>query len=139
MKLNNIKILNQKKILDKKGSILKVISSKLEKNINEVYFSCIKHGKIKAWKKHTKMTCNLSVPVGNLKLVIANFTKNNKVIYKEINVSEKNRKLIKIPPGNWFGFKGLSKKETKLLNIANKIHSKKECINKDKSFFNYKW
>ena len=77
MKLKKIKILNQKKVFDNKGSIIKVISSKIEKNINEVYFSCIKQGKIKAWKKHTKMTCNLSVPIGKLKLVIANFNKEN--------------------------------------------------------------
>ena len=33
------------------------------KNFGEVYFSFINFNKIKGWKKHTKMTLNLLVPI----------------------------------------------------------------------------
>jgi len=41
----------------------------------EVYFSTIKFKKIKAWKRHLKMTMNLVVPVGNVQFIFYN---NNK-------------------------------------------------------------
>ena len=35
----------------------------------EVYFSTIKKNKIKAWKKHNRMTMNLVVPVGKVQFI----------------------------------------------------------------------
>ena len=38
----------------------------------EAYFSTIKTGDIKGWKKHTKMTLNLVVPLGEIEFVVYN-------------------------------------------------------------------
>ena len=36
----------------------------------EAYFSTINQNDIKGWKKHTKMTLNIVVPVGNIEFVV---------------------------------------------------------------------
>ena len=43
----------------------------------EAYFSSIKEGEIKGWKKHRKMTLNLIVPVVEIEFVVFDAKKNN--------------------------------------------------------------
>ena len=101
----------------------------------EAYFSCINFNSIKAWKKHKKMTLNLTVPIGNVLFVLFS---NDFSDSKEIIVVEDNYIRLTIPPGIWFGFKGLSEKNI-ILNIANIIHDDNEVKKVAIDFINYKW
>ena len=60
-----------------------------EKEFNgfqEAYFSIIKKDKIKAWKKHLKMTMNLIVPIGSVMFVFYDEKGEN---FKTIEIGEK--------------------------------------------------
>ena len=100
----------------------------------EAYFSTIKNNKIKAWKRHFKMTMNLIVPIGKVQFI---FYDENKNLLKNIIIGEDNYSRITVPPMIWFGFKGLSSKTSYILNISNELHDPSEVERKPLSSFNF--
>ena len=136
MKLNKIKTFRLKKIKNTNGDILRLGKNKdpFFTNFGEIYFSWVKPNKIKAWKFHKKMSLNLFVSKGKVKFV---FPSKNR--FRVIEIEEKKNLLLKIPPKIWFGFKGLSRPNSLILNLANAIHNKNELIVRDIKYFNYNW
>ena len=106
------------------------------KNFGEVYFSKIKFNAVKAWKFHKKMSLNLVVPIGNVKFV---FFDEHESKFREIIIGQTNYKRIFVPPKIWFGFKGLKKPSSLILNLADTIHNKNEQNIRDTKYFNYNW
>ena len=108
--------------MNTKGDVLRALKITSKKEvIKEVYFSKVKHNKIKGWKYHKKMTLRLCVPVGKVKFVF--YDEKN---FLEITIGEKNYKLIIVPANIWFSFKGLSKVQSLIVNMPNILHSKNE-------------
>ncbi len=136
--LNNIKEIKLKIFQNKKGNILRGFrkSKSIKFPFSEIYFSRIKYNKIKGWKYHTKMTMELFVPIGKVKFI---FFDENKEQFKEIIIGEKNYKKIIVPPKIWFSFKGLSKIESLVVNMADIIHRKKESKNIPLNKIKYKF
>ncbi len=136
--LNKIKTKKLKIIKLSEGNIMHVIKGKELKKLKpaEIYFSKVKFGKVKAWKYHKKMSLNLTVPVGNVKFVFYS-GKGNK--YKVVQIGEKKYVRLIVPPKIWFGFKGLKKPESIILNLANFQHSKKEMQRHKKDKFKFNW
>ena len=102
----------------------------------EAYFSWINNGSVKAWKCHTKMTMNIIVPVGKVRFVF------HLEGTKEFRVEEigDNRYIrLTIPPGIWFGFQGISSRQSLVLNIANILHNPNEIKRLNLSEINYDW
>ena len=104
--------------------------------IYEAYFSKIKYGKIKAWKFHLKMTLNLVVPKGRVKFVFYSKEDDN---FKVIELGEKKYSRLTVPPNIWFGFKGISKNESIILNLANIQHDPKEILRCTKNKIKFNW
>ena len=104
------------------------------KGFKEAYFSTIKNEKIKAWKRHLKMTMNLIVPVGKVQFI---FYDEKKMILNNIIVGEENYSRITVPPMIWFGFKGLSSQTSYILNISNENHDPSEVEREPLSFLNF--
>ena len=100
----------------------------------EAYFSTIKNNKIKAWKRHYKMTMNLIVPIGKVQFV---FYDENKNLLKNLMIGEENYSRITVPPKIWFGFKGVSLNTSYILNISNEIHDPLEVERKPLTFLNF--
>ena len=100
----------------------------------EAYFSSIKPNKVKAWKRHLRMTMNLIIPVGKVHF---NFYDNEKVLLTHTIIGEDNYARITVPPMIWFGFKGLSSKTSLILNISNELHDPLEIERKPLSFLNF--
>ena len=137
--LNQIKILRPKIIKLSNGNVMRFLQKKevsKKWKFGEAYFSKIKFKKIKAWKYHTKATLNLTVLVGKVKFV---FYTPYKKSYKIITIGEKKYSRLKIPPRVWFGFKGISKKESIIMNLTDLPHDKKEVLRYKKSEINFKW
>ena len=88
----------------------------------EAYFSWVSAGTVKAWKRHTRMTMNVVVPVGQVRFVFrcANADGIEEFRIEEIGVDRYAR--LTVPPGIWFGFQGLHTPQSLLLNIANIPH-----------------
>ena len=94
-------------------------------SFGEVYFSQIKRGKVKGWKKHTVAQLNIVVPVGSVEFVIKDFQGN----VDNIVLGEDNYQRLVIPRGLWFAFKGLADNST-IMSLTNIIHDPNESENK---------
>ena len=70
--MDGVIISTLKQIHHPKGDILHAIkkSDVGFSGFGEAYFSIINQGDVKGWKKHTKMTLNLVVPIGEIEFVI---------------------------------------------------------------------
>ncbi len=106
----------------------------------EAYFSWISNGAIKAWKRHTKMTMNLIVPTGMVEFAFCspeNINGAYQFRVEEIGVDRYAR--ITVPPGIWFGFKGLGTSKSLILNVASIPHDLNEVERLPLGSINYKW
>ena len=127
IKIKNILLSKVKKFSVPEGNVFHAVRKKDLgfDEFGEVYFSWIKYNKIKAWKKHKKATLNLLVPIGKVCFIFIN----NKKIYKKIIIGQDYYNRITVPPGFWFGFKGISKKHSLVMSLSNIMHNSKETEN----------
>lgn len=102
----------------------------------EVYFSWINNGAVKAWKRHTRMTMNLVVPIGQVRFV---FYINDNSGFRIEEIGEKNYARITVPPGIWFGFQGLVDPKSLLMNLADIPHDPAEVNRKLLTDIKYNW
>ena len=104
-----------KNIYKSSGSVIPIIKKNDEKffKFGEAYFSIIESGSVKAWKKHKAMTSNLIVPLGNVEFV---FFDDFGTFRREIVGVDNYVRLI-VPPGLWFGFRGISKVQKKFWSL----------------------
>ena len=139
VKLDKIIVTPLKKIEVVGGNVLHGMKTSDEgfQGFGEAYFSWIQKGFVKAWKRHTRMTLNLIVPVGKIKLVF--LSPEQPTLFREEVIGEENYARITVPPGLWFGFQGVAEKDNLLLNIANIIHEPEETQRKDIESFSYNW
>lgn len=101
----------------------------------EAYFSTINKGDIKGWKKHTKMTLNLVVPIGEIEFVVYN--ERTKEFFS-IKLSKKNYQKLTVRPDLWMAFRGIGEYNM-LLNLANIEHDPDEAKNIDLKDIKYEW
>lgn len=102
----------------------------------EAYFSDVACGAVKAWKKHTKMTMNLLVPVGLVEFV---FVDPGEGFFGSIEVGERAYRRLTVKPNTWFGFRGLSESTSTILNIADLKHDPSEVERLAVDQIQYSW
>ena len=132
-----------KQIYNSKGNIFHAMKQ-CEATFNgfgEAYFSSIKEGEVKGWKKHLKMTLNLIVPEGEIRFVVFDDRENSQTKSKffQINLSKENYCRLTISPGLWMGFQGISEYTNLLLNVASIEHDPEESINLPLESIIYEW
>ena len=76
----------------------------------EVYFSSVKKDKTKAWKLHKEMTLNLIVPIGSVQFCFVDGREKSKTYNEKFGIilSQNPYLRLTVPPGLWFGFRGIS-------------------------------
>lgn len=120
-----------KEIKDTRGVVLHMLRSDAETygGFGECYFSEVLPGCVKAWKKHTKQTQNLAVPIGGMRLVLYDDRQYSKS-KGNLQIIEMGRLLnyvrVTVPPGIWQGFKCISEMPSLMANCANLMHSPEE-------------
>ncbi len=136
--LNQIFLTDLKIFPSNEGDVLHAIKNSDNGYINfgEAYFSKINYKNIKGWKRHNRMTMNLIVPMGTIKFV---FIDNKRNLTREEIIGIDNYKRITVPPGIWFGFKGIGKTENVILNIASIKHDPYEEEKMALNEFKYSW
>ena len=136
--LDKIKVIPLKIKKQPLGNVMHVLKKKelKKRNFGEAYFSKIKFNKIKAWKYHLKANLNLVVPYGKVKFVFYSQKKN---IFKTIEIGEKKYSRLTVPPKIWFGFQGVGKPESIILNITNVQHNPKEILIRKKNEIKFNW
>jgi len=113
---------------DDRGSVLHMLRADSSDFIRfgECYFSEVLPGAIKAWKKHTKQTQNIAVPVGRIKLVIYdnryNSPTKDKLLILELGRPDAYFR-VRIPPEVWYGFSCISSSSALIVNCADIPHS----------------
>lgn len=109
----------------------------------EAYFSTVKKGSVKAWKRHKQMTLNLVVPCGSIKFVLWDDRQDSSTYsrFYEIVLSPENYQRLTVPPLIWLGFQGMDDGLNMLMNLADLPHDPHEAerleINNNR--INYKW
>lgn len=135
--VNDILITPLKKVDLIDGAVMHAMKQSEDsfKGFGEAYFSQINPGAIKAWKLHLKMTMNIVVPIGEVNFVFIDSSEET----RSETLGENKYLRLTVPPGIWFGFKGMSKSSSLLLNVANIEHSPEEVQRKNIDEFNYNW
>ena len=82
------------------------------------------------------MTCNLIVPRGKVKFVFYDEENDKRSI---LEIGEDNYCRITILPKIWFGFEGLHKPSSLILNISNIPHSPEEIERKKIDSGKFNW
>ena len=121
------KVIERKTIAVEDGNVRHGITS-LDKSFvgfGEVYFTEIKRGKVKGWKRHSRMVLNLLPVVGEIILYIK---KNFDDVPEEVFFGEDDYKLVCVEPNVWLAFSGVGKKNI-MANIASIPHDPEESEN----------
>jgi dTDP-4-dehydrorhamnose 3,5-epimerase len=107
----------------------------------EAYFSAVKPGAVKAWKRHRRMTLNVVVPVGAIRFVIHDDRAESPTAGETWSVvlSPENYCRLTVPPGLWFGFQGAAAETSLLLNLADIEHSPEEGEHRPPAALSYRW
>lgn len=126
-----------KQISNPKGDIFHAMKKSDDgfNGFGEAYFSTIHKDDIKGWKKHTKMTLNLVVPIGKIEFII--YDENSKEFFS-VQLSKDNYQRLTVKPNLWMAFRGLDEKNM-LLNLASMEHDPSEAINIDINEIKYEW
>ena len=122
-----------KEITDSLGSVLHMLrnDSPLFNKFGEIYFSETNPKTIKAWKLHKKITQNIAVPIGKIRLVIYD---NRPTSSTHGNIAEyqigrySNYYLIHIPPMLWYGFQSLENRKSLIVNCTDLPHDPSESL-----------
>ena len=139
LSLNDILVTPLKRIPTDGGDVMHALKNSDNgfNGFGEVYFSWVEQGSIKAWKCHQRMTLNLVVPLGEVYFVF--HLAKEKDNFKVETIGAERYVRLTVPPGIWFGFKGLSKKENIILNLTNVEHNPKEILRRDKNKIKFNW
>ena len=120
--IEGIKVTALNQIEDERGKVMHMLrnDSKIFTKFGEIYFSTVHPNKIKGWHLHSKMTLNYAVVLGEIKLVLYDARSNSKTKgqIQEFFLSQKNYKLISVPPGIWNGFMGIGNTTAIVANCA---------------------
>ena len=110
-------------------------------DFGEVYFSTVVKEAVKAWKLHQCMTLNLVVPVGSVLFCFMDVREKSSTFNKtcKIILSQEPYSRLTVPPGIWFGFKGLSDGLNLICNVADIPHESQEVLRKDIDRINMDW
>ena len=135
--MNRIKVTKLSIIKSENGPIMHALknSDNEFKGFGEIYFSEIFFGKVKGWKRHLRMNMNLIVPEGFVKFVFYDEKFN---YFEEYDIGTENYFRITVPPGLWFAFKGLGKRNL-VMNIADIEHDPNESEKKNLLDISYSW
>lgn len=139
--LKNIMRTNLSRVENVNGDIFHVLRSDdgCYEGFGEVYCTWIYPKSIKAWKCHAKMTLNLVVPVGLVQFVFHEVAKNNEKLFRVEEVGKEKYARLTVPPGIWFGFRGLGDSASLVLNVANIMHHPDEAQRMEVDDIVYNW
>ena len=135
--MDGVSLTPLRKIVNPKGDIYHAMkkSDIGYDGFGEAYFSAINKNVVKGWKKHTKMTLNLIVPIGEIEIIVYDDTLSE---FFSVILSQENYQRLTVTPNLWLAFKGLGT-ENILLNVASIEHDPSESENLELKDIYYEW
>lgn len=143
--LAGVAILPLRQIADERGAVMHMLRAdqKEFEAFGEIYFSVVRPGAVKAWKRHRHMVQNFAVPVGAIRLVLfddrpESATRGN---VQEIVTGVDRYALVRVPPRLWYGFQGIAPGDSMIANCASLPHdpAESESLPPDSSRVPYRW
>jgi dTDP-4-dehydrorhamnose 3,5-epimerase len=103
----------------------------------EAYFSEIHEGAVKSWRRHSRVTVNLIVPVGQVRFAVHDEAQQQTEGY-ELG-ARRNYARLTIAPGIWFAFKGAGPGSSLILSIIDREHDPAESESRELATIPYSW
>lgn len=134
MTIAGLQIVPLKVIPDDRGRVMHMLRSDAPhfSAFGEVYFSTVRRGIVKGWKRHHRMQMNLAVPVGRIRLVACDGRPESPTCgqVEDIFIGQDDYKLAVIAPGIWTAFQGISVEEALVANCASVLHGSEQVDNR---------
>jgi len=131
--IDGVTITSLREIADERGAVLHMLRADAPDFVRfgECYFSEVVPGAVKAWKQHRAQTQNLAVPSGRIRLAIFDDRPNSPSRGRS-QVIELGRPdayaRIRIPPGLWYGFAGISETTALVVNCPDLPHDPSDSV-----------
>lgn len=103
----------------------------------EAYFTWVLPGAVKAWKLHRRMTLNLVVPVGSVRFVFRH--DDHPEHFRVEDIGEERYARLTAAPGVWFGFQGLGREPSLVMNLADHEHDPDEVLRRPVAEIPFAW
>ena len=104
----------------------------------EAYFSSVEAGAVKGWKRHTRMTLNLIVPVGEVRFLVCSDAGERRAFQLSPDRPESYGRLT-VRPGLWMAFGGVGPGLNLLLNVASIEHDPAEAEGRPLDALPWSW
>ncbi len=134
MKIQGCRLTPLRIMPGEKGDVLHALRSTDKGFVafGEAYFSTVKKGEVKGWRRHLCLTLNLVVPVGKIRFLLHDDRPGSPTfrLKDEVMLSLENYQRLTVPPGIWLAFEGLDDGLNLLLNVADLPHDPAESETK---------
>lgn len=125
--IEGVAITPLRQIVDERGAVLHMLrtDSPHYRGFGECYFSEVRPRAVKAWKRHTRQTQNLAVPVGSVRFVICDDRPGSPTrgARQVIELGRPDHYVrLTIPPELWYGFTCLGESAALVTNCADIPH-----------------
>jgi dTDP-4-dehydrorhamnose 3,5-epimerase len=127
----DVVITQLKQIHDERGAVLHMLRSDAPgfTRFGECYFSEVRPGAVKAWKRHRLQTQNLAVPAGRIRLAVYDDrpSSESRLRLQVLELGRPDAYLrLTIPPGLWYGFACISASAALVVNCPDLPHDAAE-------------
>jgi dTDP-4-dehydrorhamnose 3,5-epimerase-like enzyme len=136
-----------KKVVNERGHLMEVQREDDSHfpGFGQVYITSTFPGTIKAWYRHHKQIDQIALLKGEVVLALYDSREssptNGKIL--DVLISEKNPKLVQIPPGIWHGFKAIGTEPAYLLHLNSVAYNfddvDEDRLASDDPVIPYKW
>jgi len=104
-------------------------------DFGEAYFSEVHQGAIKSWRRHTRATLNLVVPVGAVRFVL-----HDGAAFGEHTIGRAaDYARLTVPPGLWFALQGVGPGTSLILSLSSLEHDPSEAETRALDGIAYNW
>ncbi len=132
--IDGVYVADLKIFTDERGSVMKMVEDTdktylyghvIARRVEEIYFSTVNPGVVKAWHGHKKMTLNYACVLGEVMIGLCDlrvgktFGNTMRVHLDTID----NYKLLTVPPGVWNGYRSMNNKPAMIVNAASLTYS----------------
>jgi dTDP-4-dehydrorhamnose 3,5-epimerase len=111
MTIEGVALIELKRIADERGAIFHMLRSDAPHfhGFGEVYFSSVHPGAIKAWHLQRRAFRHYAVPLGAVRVVLFDPRPGSPTTgaVQEVELGERDYRLLVIPPRIWSGFTGI--------------------------------
>ncbi|HVX91631.1 MAG TPA: dTDP-4-dehydrorhamnose 3,5-epimerase family protein [Xanthobacteraceae bacterium] len=131
MTIAGVEVVPLRIIADERGAVMHMLRADAPHftRFGEIYFSTVRCGAVKGWKRHRRMTLNLAVPVGRVRLVVFDDRDESPTRGKTLDLvlGPDDYQLVVVSPGLWTAFQGMAEGASLVANCASLPHDPAEA------------